>query len=68
MVNQDIDSHVEHQKVEKKVFNLALDYKVTDNLLIQGVVSDSSYRLEGQQSYWYLANGVTRPSASKIDS
>jgi len=68
VVNQDIDTHVEHQKVERKVFNLALDYKPTDNLLIQGAVSDSTYRMEGRQPHWYLGNGATRPDASKIDS
>lgn len=68
VVNEDIDTHVKHQKKERKVFNLALDYKVTDNFLIQGLVSDSEYRLEGRQPYWYLDTGVKRPSASKIDS
>lgn len=68
VVNEDIDTHVKHQKKERKVFNLALDYKPTDNFLIQALVSDSEYRLEGRQPYWYLASGVKRPSASKIDS
>ncbi|MCT7610481.1 TonB-dependent receptor, partial [Aliarcobacter butzleri] len=67
-VSQDNDTHVEHQSVERKLVNLALDYRVTDNLLIQGTVSDSDYRLDGRQSYWYLAKGATRPSASSIDS
>lgn len=67
-VSQDNDTHVEHQSVERKLLNLALDYRVTDNLLIQGIVSDSDYRLDGRQPYWYLASGATRPSASSIDS
>ncbi|MFW3341284.1 TonB-dependent siderophore receptor [Aliarcobacter butzleri] len=67
-VSQDNDTHVEHQSVERKLVNLALDYRVTDNLLIQGTVSDSDYRLDGRQPYWYLAKGATRPSASSIDS
>ncbi|MEV9527140.1 TonB-dependent receptor [Aliarcobacter butzleri] len=67
-VSQDNDTHVEHQRVERKLVNLALDYRVTDNLLIQGTVSDSDYRLDGRQPYWYLAKGAKRPSASSIDS
>ena len=67
-VSQDNDTHVEHQSVERKLVNLALDYRVTDNLLIQGTVSDSDYRLDGRQPYWYLAKGAKRPNASSIDS
>lgn len=67
-VSQDNDTHVEYQSVERKLVNLALDYRITDNLLIQGTVSDSDYRLDGRQPYWYLAKGATRPSASSIDS
>lgn len=67
-LSQDIDTHVEHQHIERSFINLALDYKVTDNLLIQGIISDSDYRLDGRQPYWYLASGATRPSASDIDS
>lgn len=67
-VSQDNDTHVEHQSVERKLVNLALDYRATDNLLIQGTVSDSDYRLDGRQPYWYLAKGAKRPSASSIDS
>ena len=68
VVNEDIDTHVKHQKKERKVLNLALDYKPFDNLLIQGLVSDSQYRLHGRQASWRLDTGVKRPSASKIDS
>lgn len=67
-VSQDNDTHVEHQSVERKLVNLALDYRVTDNLLIQGTVSDSDYRLDRIQPYWYLAKGAKRPNASSIDS
>ena len=67
-LSQDTDTHVEHQHIERSFINLALDYKVTDNLLIQGIISDSDYRLDGRQPYWYIASGATRPSASDIDS
>ncbi|WP_323590659.1 TonB-dependent receptor [Aliarcobacter butzleri] len=62
-VSQDNDTHIEHQSVERKLVNLALDYRVTDNLLIQGTVSDSDYRLDGRQPYWYLAKGAVKRSA-----
>ncbi|MGD9553047.1 MAG: TonB-dependent siderophore receptor [Arcobacteraceae bacterium] len=68
VTNQDNDTHVEHQHIKRSLVNLALDYKITDNLLIQGIISKSDYKLEGRQPYWYLASGATRPSASNIDS
>lgn len=68
IVDQDTDTHINNQHVERSLVNLALDYKVTDNLLIQGTISDSNYRMDGRQPYWYLANGASRPSASSINS
>ena len=68
VMNQDSDTHVTNQHIKKQILNLALDYKITDNILIQGTVSDSKYRQDGRQPYWNFDTGVTRLSASEIDS
>ena len=68
IVTQDGETHVKNQNLKKNIFNLALDYQVTDNVLLQGLISDSYYRLDGRQAYWNIANGATRPDASSIDS
>ncbi|MGE4444785.1 MAG: TonB-dependent siderophore receptor [Candidatus Altimarinota bacterium] len=68
IVSEDHDTHIENQHIERQMVNLAFDYKPTDNLLLQATISDSDYRLDGRQPYWYLASGATRPSASSIDS
>ncbi|PHR73483.1 MAG: TonB-dependent siderophore receptor [Arcobacter sp.] len=68
VVVQDGETHVENQNLKKNIFNLALDYKVSDNVLLQGLISDSYYKREGHQATWNIATGATRPDASSIDS
>jgi len=68
VVSQDGNTHVDNQNLKRSLINLALDYRVSDNLLLQGYYSKSDYRLDGRQAYWYLESGAKRPSASKIDS
>ncbi|WP_268876309.1 TonB-dependent siderophore receptor [Aliarcobacter vitoriensis] len=68
VVSQDNDTHIEHQSIERQMINLALDYKPTDNLLLQATVSDSKYRMDGMPMSWNLSSGVKRPSAKTIDA
>ena len=68
VISQDNDTHIENQHIERQVINLAFDYKPTDNLLLQALVSDSDYKLDGTQATWSLATGAKRPDASTIDS
>lgn len=67
-VKQDGDTSVEHQNLERNLVSLALDWHVTDSLLIQLLASHSENTFEGVQPNWYFANGVSRPSASSIDT
>lgn len=68
LVLQDGGTSVENQNLKKNVFNLALDYRITDDLLLQGIISDSYYLLEGLNAGWNIASGATRPDASSLDS
>jgi iron complex outermembrane recepter protein len=68
VMKQDSDTNVDYQNLEKSLVNLALDWHVTDELLLQTTVTHSEYRLDGTQNYWYIASGATRPSASTIDA
>lgn len=68
VVVQDGETNVENQNLKKNVINFALDYNISDNILLQGLISDSYYRLDGLQPRWYLGTGATRPDATLIDS
>ncbi|MBL4783162.1 MAG: TonB-dependent receptor [Porticoccaceae bacterium] len=67
VVEQDGDTAVEHQDLEKSLVSLALDWQVTDNLLLQIDGSTRDYRLNGLQAYWWLDNDAIRPDADDLD-
>ncbi len=67
VVEQDGETATEHQDLEKSLVSLALDWQVTDKLLLQVDGSTRHFRLNGKQPYWYLDDGVVRPDADKFD-
>lgn len=68
VLTQEGDTFVDKQNHERSLASLALDWHASDSLLIQLFASHGEDTLEGAQAYWYLASGVSRPSASSIDA
>ncbi|WP_257118583.1 TonB-dependent siderophore receptor, partial [Aliarcobacter vitoriensis] len=68
VVSEDHNTIVSNQDYDRQMINLALDYRPTDNLLLQATVSDSKYKLNGAQTSWSIGTGAKRSSAKLIDS
>lgn len=68
VLSQDGDTFVDNQNLERNLASLALDWHISDSVLVQLLASRGEHKLEGVQPYWFLATGATRPSASSIDN
>ncbi|NLU33364.1 MAG: TonB-dependent receptor [Wolinella succinogenes] len=68
LLTQDTDTYAKDQNSERTLASLALDWHVTDSLLIQLLASHSEDTLTGKQANWSLDSGASRPSASSIDT
>ncbi|MCT7910525.1 TonB-dependent siderophore receptor [Arcobacter lacus] len=68
ILSQDGGTFVDNQNLERNLASLALDWHISDSVLVQLLASRGEHKLEGVQPYWFLATGATRPSASSIDN
>lgn len=68
LVEQGGDGAIKNQNVEKTFYSLAFDGYLFDDFWVQIHGMDYTYDVNGSQTYWYFANGVTRPSAENIDN
>ena len=68
LVEQGGDGAIDNQAVEKTFYSLAFDGYLFDDFWVQIHAMDYTYDVNGSQTYWYFANGVTRPSADSIDN
>lgn len=68
VLSQDGNTFVDNQNHKRNLVNFAFDWHATDSLLIRFLTSHNEDSLQGKQAYWYLDDGVTRPSASSIDA
>lgn len=67
-VRQEGDTAIENMNIEKTFISGVFDWHLSDTLRLQVNASDREYDVYGNQPYWSFAPGVTRPSASKIDT
>lgn len=65
---QDGETAIENMDIDKRFFSGALDWHITDALLLKIDAADRSYEVFGNQPYWSFASGTSRPSASRIDT
>jgi iron complex outermembrane recepter protein len=63
---QDGETRVDQFNLKKNFLSAAFDWHATDRLLIQVDASKRDFRSQ-RQPYWYMANGVARPSADALD-
>ncbi len=68
LVEQGGDSAIERQEIEKSFYSVALDGYLFEDFWAQIHAMEYSYDVNGSQTYWYFANGVSRPAASTIDN
>lgn len=68
LVEQGGDGAIKNQEVEKTFYSLAFDGYLFEDFWVQIHGMDYTYDVNGSQTYWYFANGVTRPSADSIDN
>ena len=67
LVAQDGETAVEHQNLKRNLASIALDWQITDSLLLQVDASQRDYELMGRQTYWSFS-GTPRPDAKTLDS
>ncbi|MDD3483186.1 TonB-dependent siderophore receptor [Azovibrio restrictus] len=65
-VVQDGETRVDNFNLKKNFLSAAFDWHATDRLLIQVDASRRDFRSQ-RQPYWYMAAGVARPDADKLD-
>lgn len=66
VLTQDGDTAVAEQDAERDFASLALDWRATDNLLIQIDGSYRDYQLNGRQAYWQLGKDETQASGKAL--
>ncbi|TRX75128.1 TonB-dependent receptor [Pseudomonas mangiferae] len=65
---QDGETAIDLQKRRREMISAALDWNVTDDLLVQFDASHKKTRMRGLTSYWYIPDGSMRPDASSLDN
>jgi iron complex outermembrane receptor protein len=71
LVTQAGETAVKYQELKRNLASLALDWQVTETLLLQLDGSYRDYRLNGRQAYWNTwgsGDGLVYPDAKTIDS
>ncbi|SNS89029.1 TonB-dependent receptor [Pseudomonas segetis] len=65
---QDGETAIDMQKDRREMVSLALDWNVSDDLLIQFDASHKKSETRGLTSYWYFGDQALRPDADKLDN
>ncbi|RMQ47417.1 TonB-dependent siderophore receptor [Pseudomonas cichorii] len=68
VLTQDGETAIDLQKRRRQMVSLALDWNVSDDLLVQFEASHKESQTRGLTSYWFFANQAYRPSASSLDT
>jgi iron complex outermembrane receptor protein len=69
LVTQDGETHINQQNIKRNSVSIALDWQITDNLIVEINGNKRDYQVLGSQPEWYMANdSVIRPDADSIDN
>lgn len=68
LLTQDGETAIDLQKRRRQMISLALDWNVSDDLLIQFDASHKESETRGLSSYWYFADQGRRPDADDLDN
>lgn len=66
VLTQDGETAIDMQKRRRQMITMALDWNVSDDLLIQFDASHKKSEVRGLNSYWYVNNGADRPDAKDL--
>ena len=67
IVTQNGGTAVDHQSIRRELVSGAIDWQITDKLLLELNAVYNHYLTNGVGAYWYVAPGVQRPSAPDAD-
>jgi iron complex outermembrane receptor protein len=68
LLTQDGETAIDLQKRRREMISVALDWNVSDDLLIQFDASHKKTENRGLTSYWYFADQARRPDAKDLDN
>ncbi|MGA4637955.1 TonB-dependent siderophore receptor [Pseudomonas solani] len=68
VLTQDGETAIDMQKRRRQMITMALDWNVSDDLLIQFDASHKESETRGLNSYWYINPGSRRPDAKDLDN
>lgn len=68
LLTQDGETAIDLQKRRRQMISLALDWNVSDDLLIQFDASHKKSETRGLTSYWYFGDQSYRPDADDLDN
>ncbi len=68
VLTQDGETAIDMQKRRREMISLALDWNVSDDLLVQFDASHKKTETRGLSSYWYVDNGADRPDAKDLSN
>ncbi|QLF93996.1 TonB-dependent siderophore receptor [Pseudomonas sp. ABC1] len=68
VLSQDGETAIDLQKRRRQLVSLALDWNVSDDLLVQFDASWKKNQTRGLTSYWFFSNHAHRPDASDLDN
>lgn len=68
VLTQDGETAIDMQKRRRQMITLALDWNVSDDLLIQFDASHKKNQTRGLTSYWYFEDQAMRPDAGDLDN
>jgi iron complex outermembrane receptor protein len=68
LLSQDGETAIDLQKNRRQMISLALDWNVSDDLLIQFDASHKKSETRGLTSYWYFFDQALRPDAKDLDN
>lgn len=68
IVTQNGGTAVDHQSIRRELVSGAIDWQITDKLLLELNAVYNHYLTNGVSAYWYVAPGVQRTSAPDADN
>ncbi|MCF8980333.1 TonB-dependent siderophore receptor [Pseudomonas syringae] len=68
VLTQDGETAVDLNKRRREMISLALDWNVSDDLLVQFDASHKKTQIRGLTSYWFFGDQSLRPSAASLDN
>jgi iron complex outermembrane recepter protein len=63
IVKQDGGTAIDHQSIRRELVSGAIDWQITDKLLLEFNAAYNHYLTERPSAYWYVDTGMKRPSA-----